>query len=77
MCSLRASVWPVHLSLPWGLGIGPLPHIPLPARLRYCIGEPIEPERISASPTDAQVRALDEQVRNTIQSMLDQLRLSS
>jgi 1-acyl-sn-glycerol-3-phosphate acyltransferase len=69
----RASVWPVHLSLPWGLGIGPLPHIPLPVRLRYRIGEPIEPQRCGTSPTDAQVRALDEQVRGTIQSMLDGL----
>jgi 1-acyl-sn-glycerol-3-phosphate acyltransferase len=70
----RASVWPVHLSLPWGLGFGPLPHIPLPARMRYRIGEPIEPQRLAASPTDAQVRALDEHVRGTIQSMLDGLR---
>jgi 1-acyl-sn-glycerol-3-phosphate acyltransferase len=31
---VRAKVWPIHLSIPWGLAIGPMPHIPLPAKLR-------------------------------------------
>jgi 1-acyl-sn-glycerol-3-phosphate acyltransferase len=72
----RASVWPLHLSLPWGLGFGPLPHLPLPARLRYRIGEPIEPPRLVAGETPSleQVRELDTRVRNTIQAMLDGLR---
>ncbi len=39
----RASIWPVHLSLPWGLAIGPWPHIPTPARLRCRIGAPVRP----------------------------------
>jgi 1-acyl-sn-glycerol-3-phosphate acyltransferase len=72
----RSDVWPVHLSLPWGLGIGPLPHIPLPAHLRYRIGDPIVPPRLEEgrAPTEEQVRKLDEEVRATIQSMLDELR---
>src|SRR5205823_1370763 len=37
----RANVWPIHLSLPWGLAIGPVPHIPLPGQFRYLVGEPI------------------------------------
>ncbi|HRG98734.1 MAG TPA: hypothetical protein PLR99_20925, partial [Polyangiaceae bacterium] len=35
----RAEIFPVHLSLPWGLAIGPWPHIPLPTTLRYRFGE--------------------------------------
>ena len=32
-------VFPIYLGLPWGLGIGPLPHIPLPVKLhtRVCL----------------------------------------
>jgi 1-acyl-sn-glycerol-3-phosphate acyltransferase len=72
----RASVWPLHLSLPWGLGFGPLPHLPLPARLRYRIGEPIAPPQLAAGETPSleQVRELDGRVRSTIQAMLDGLR---
>ena len=69
----RASIFPVHLSLPWGLAVGPWPHIPLPARLRYRIGAPIEVTRTSA-PTDAQVRAVDARVREAVQALLDELR---
>ncbi|MEO1272317.1 MAG: hypothetical protein AAFX99_29825, partial [Myxococcota bacterium] len=36
----RAEIFPVHLSLPWVLGIGPLPHLPLPVMLRYTFGPP-------------------------------------
>ena len=71
----RASVFPVSLALPWGLAIGPLPHIPIPAKLRYRIGAPIAPPILApgAAPTDAQVRLLDEAVRAEIQRMLDGL----
>src|ERR1700749_1055823 len=39
----RASIWPVHLSLPWGLAIGPWPHIPVAALPRYRIGPAVPP----------------------------------
>lgn len=67
----RAEVWPIHLSLPWGLGIGPLPHLPLPTRFRYRLGKPL------AAPggpiTPAAVEAHDAQVQAAVQALLDQL----
>lgn len=69
---VRAQIWPVHLSLPWGLGFGPLPHLPLPGRFRYLIGEPIRPS--AAPPYDADdVTTLDAQVRSVIQAQLELL----
>jgi 1-acyl-sn-glycerol-3-phosphate acyltransferase len=29
---LRSDVWPLMIALPWGVALGPLPHIPLPVR---------------------------------------------
>jgi 1-acyl-sn-glycerol-3-phosphate acyltransferase len=60
----RADIWPLHLSLPWGIALGPLPHLPLPVALRYAIGDPVE------APT---VIALDAAVRAAIQELLDGL----
>lgn len=73
----RAHIWPIHLSLPWGLAIGPFPHIPLPVRLRYRIGTPIEPpERVppGTEPSPALIDAYDELVRAAVQNLLDELR---
>ena len=73
----RAEIWPVHLSLPWGLAVGPFPHVPLPARLDYRLGPavPFPPgARPGHPPTRDQVLAYDREVRAAIQSLLDQLR---
>jgi len=72
----RSKVWPIHLSLPWGLGIGPLPHIPLPVKLHYRIGAPIVPPKLAheGKPTDEEIRSVDEAVRGSIQAMLTDLR---
>lgn len=73
----RAEIFPVHLSLPWGLAVGPWPHIPLPTTLRYRFGEPIPvpEERLDgAEVTDAMVTALDARVRAAVQGLLDGLR---
>ncbi len=64
----RARVWPVHLSLPWGLAVGPLPHIPIPAKLRYRIGPAICPA------ADDTVEGLDARVRAAVQDLLDDLK---
>ncbi len=70
----RATVFPVHLSLPFGLTIGPWPHIPPPARLHYTLGEPLWPADFGdPDDPDTAVR-LDEAVRAAIQSMLDDMR---
>ena len=75
---VRAHIWPVHLSLPWGLAIGPWPHLPLPARLRYRFGPAIHPADFGVIPgepvTDEQVAAFDAAVRGGVQAQLDRLR---
>lgn len=73
----RASIWPVHLSLPWGLAIGPWPHIPTPARLRYRIGPPVLPPTPvppDTEPSEELVRAYDARVQAAVQGLLDELK---
>ncbi|MEO1337022.1 MAG: 1-acyl-sn-glycerol-3-phosphate acyltransferase, partial [Myxococcota bacterium] len=64
----RARVFPVHLSLPYGLAVGPWPHLPPPGRLSYRIGAPIAP------PPDADdaeaMAAFDADVRTALQGLL-------
>ncbi len=76
----RASIWPVHLSLPWGLAIGPWPHIPTPSRLRYRIGPAILPPSglgPGEGPSEEMVLEHDEKVRGAVQGMLDELKATA
>ncbi len=68
----RSEVFPIHLSLPWGLGVGPLPHIPLPTRLRFRIGRPVLPPAEGLAEED-RVARLDRAVRARMQTLLDEL----
>ena len=73
----RSEVFPVSLALPWGVAIGPLPHIPVPARFRYRVGEAIDiPMKLDPGeePKRSLVEELDAAVRGSIQRMLDELR---
>lgn len=72
----RARIFPVHLSFPWGLAIGPWPHLPTPARLRYRIGAPIPPEGAvpGEEPSDELVAEHDARVRRAVQGLLHELR---
>jgi 1-acyl-sn-glycerol-3-phosphate acyltransferase len=73
----RSEIFPISIAFPWGLAIGPLPHIPPPTHLRYLFGPAIQPESPTGpngEPTDSQVIALDKQVRQAVQSLLDQLK---
>ncbi len=73
----RSEVFPISLALPWGIAIGPLPHIPVPARMRYRVGHPIDvPRKLDpGEPAPEEwVRELDAAVRTTIQKMLHELR---
>ncbi len=67
----RSDVFPIHLSLPFGLNIGPWPHLPLPVTLRYRFGEAIYPEATEATP--AAIDALDDRVQAAVQRELDVL----
>jgi 1-acyl-sn-glycerol-3-phosphate acyltransferase len=70
----RAAILPVHLSAPFGLTVGPWPHLPLPRKLRYRIGDPIAvPAANGDEPSAAQVDALDLEVRTALQAQLDHL----
>ncbi|MCO4744086.1 MAG: 1-acyl-sn-glycerol-3-phosphate acyltransferase [Proteobacteria bacterium] len=72
----RAKVFPVHMSLPFGIGIGPLPHLPPPTRLRYRFGKAIHPPvlREGEEITQKMVDDLDFRVRHALQCELDVLR---
>jgi hypothetical protein len=74
----RASIFPVSLSIPWGLTIGPWPHLPPPTHLRYRIGPAVLPEggfcQPGEEPSNERVAAYDARVRAAMQDLLDQLR---
>lgn len=73
----RAEIFPVHLSVPWGLGVGPMPHLPMPSHLRYRIGTPIFPpipSPVGQEPSAEAVEAYDTVVRAAVQGLLDQLK---
>lgn len=65
----RAEVWPISISLPWGIAFGPLPHIPWPAHFRYILGEPIPLPDTQANPA----AELDMKVRGAVQAQLEVL----
>ena len=72
----RAEIFPLHLSLPWGLAFGPWPHIPLPSRLRYRVGPPVPPPAGASpgeEPDEELVREYDRRVRAAVQLLLDEL----
>jgi len=69
-------VWPIIVSLPWGLTVGPiLPHLPVPSRIRVDVLEPIRFERTGpeAAADDAWVERCHERVLDTMQARLDEL----
>ncbi len=66
---------PVNLGLPWGLWVtGFVPYLPLPSKLVYKVGEPIELEHAPelADDPDAVQRAYD-RVTGVMQDMMDDL----
>jgi 1-acyl-sn-glycerol-3-phosphate acyltransferase len=70
---LRSDSFPIFLGLPWGLGVGPIFHLPLPARLLVEVGEPID---LSAyQPADAAnlevVREISARVQSRLQQLMD------
>jgi 1-acyl-sn-glycerol-3-phosphate acyltransferase len=71
----RAEIFPLHVSVPWGLALGPLPHVPLPVRLRYRFGPPVPLPRgwTPRDPSPDEVSAYDLRVQAAVQALLDQL----
>ncbi|MBT3983894.1 MAG: acyltransferase family protein [Bacteriovoracaceae bacterium] len=73
---LRIKVWPITLSLPWGLTFGPPPpHFPMPTKITIEVLNPIIFERTGkeAAKDEQYVSLCHERVLNTMQSKLDQL----
>jgi 1-acyl-sn-glycerol-3-phosphate acyltransferase len=72
----RVKVWPLTLSLPWGLTMGPgLVYLPWPTRILIEALDPIHFERSGeeAARDDAYVRECAERVESTMQRALDRL----
>jgi len=60
--SRRLTVFPLTLSVPWGLWLGPLPgYLPLPTKVELAVLDPIDP-------TDGDVDAVDRRVRQCLQA---------
>lgn len=77
--ALRADVLPVYVGLPWGIAFGPMPHLPLPAKVTLEVLEPIDlaHELNVQSESDmrdpAVLRAGLVRVRSSMQSAMDLL----
>jgi len=72
---LRCDTWPLFVGLPWGLALGPLFHLPLPARIQVRVLPPLDlsPYGGAAAADDPQV--LDElyaRVTGDLQRAMDQ-----
>lgn len=73
---VRAKIWPVALSIPWGLTVGPFPpHVPLPTRIFVETLEPIRFERHgeAAAADDEYVDACHHRVVGAMQQTMDRL----
>ncbi|BAZ22992.1 hypothetical protein NIES4073_38800 [Kalymmatonema gypsitolerans NIES-4073] len=72
---LDPGVFPIYLGLPWGLGIGPLPNIPLPVQIHTRVCAPIVFERYGteAAKDREYVNACYELVYTQMQRELDVL----
>lgn len=63
---MRLQSWPVTLSLPWGLWVGPLPgYLPLPTKIAVQVLPPIE--------VKGSTEAVDHTVRQEMQQALDRM----
>lgn len=72
---LRSDTWPVMIAAPWGLAVGPLPHLPLPVDCTAQVLPPISVDHLSPEDADddAAMDALYAQVEGAMQEALDAL----
>ncbi len=70
-------VFPIYLGLPWGLAIGPIPHMPWPTQIHTRVCPPIVFEQTGrhAAKDNSYVQQCYEQVVDQMQRHLDQLLL--
>ena len=73
---LRSSTWPVMLAAPWGLAVGPVPHLPMPVSCAAVVLPPIDvPGRLSADQADDEevVASLYAEVSAAMQDAMDDM----
>jgi 1-acyl-sn-glycerol-3-phosphate acyltransferase len=71
---LRSDSFPLFFALPWGVALGPMFHLPIPAKLVVEVGEPIDlREQLQGEdPEDPRtLRRLSELVQGRVQQMMD------
>lgn len=70
---LRSDSFPLFLGLPWGVGLGPIFHLPLPAKLLVQIGEPLDLHAHLQGPADdpAALQQLSRLVQSRLQQLMD------
>lgn len=75
LLGIDPEVFPLYLGLPWGLAIGPLPHIPLPVPIKTRVCPPIVFERYGAEAAGDReyVNACYKKVCTQMQQELDSL----
>jgi 1-acyl-sn-glycerol-3-phosphate acyltransferase len=75
LAGVDPGVFPIYLGLPWGIGIGPLPNIPLPVQLHTRVCPAIHFERYGkeAAHDREYVDQCYRQVCDAMQQALDQL----
>lgn len=70
---LRSESFPLFLGLPWGIGVGPIFHLPLPSKCTVELGKPISVAGFR--PEDAsdpvKLAELYNRVQGTLQKMMD------
>lgn len=69
----RSDSFPLFFGLPWGLGLGPIFHLPLPAKTVVEVGEPIPVSEYGpdAHKDEATCRELGAKVEARLQEMMD------
>ena len=70
---LRSESFPIFLGLPWGVGIGPIFHFPLPAKCLVEVGEPISLAGYDTADADdpGKLGELYDTVVGRLQAMMD------
>jgi 1-acyl-sn-glycerol-3-phosphate acyltransferase len=73
----RSDVLPLWIGLPWGIGFGPLPHLPLPSKVKVEVLEPLRLWRAlgeAADPNDPEVLGAGlDLVRGKMQAVADRM----
>ncbi len=72
---LRSESFPIFLGLPWGIGVGPVFHLPLPAKHTTQVGEPIDLDGFTEEDIDRpeRLQELYDLVQGRMQAMMDEL----